>query len=245
MDCDTLVWISGANHGLGSGLAATVPYPNARIINLSIAQDERLETVLFDLAEPATWDAVGDHFRETLRGFTGKRVIFIHNAIVAGLGYVTEVDRAAYQKEFIANSLAPMILGDMFLSALSEGYESGLVMITSGGARSPFEAHSAYCAAKAAVEMWVRTVRREFKRRGKKTWIVAVRPGFIDTPSIRAEAELPYEVYPLGPQIRKQLAERQDVMSPEEAARGIWGMLPPSGAESILLQGKLVVPEER
>lgn len=241
MDHDTIVWISGANQGLGAGFAATVPYENARVINLSLFAHPTLETVLFDLTEPSTWDAVGDHFRETLRDFQGKRVVFIHNAIVTGMGYVTEFDRAAYQKEFIANSLAPMILADMYLSALGQGYESGLVMITSGAARSPIEGHTNYCAAKAAVEMWVRTVRREFKRRGKKTWIVAVRPGFVDTPSTRAEAELPAEIYPIGPQMAKQFATREAVMMPDEAAQAIWAMLPPKGNESILQQGEMVV----
>lgn len=238
---DTIVWISGANQGLGYGLAATVPFKNARVINLSLYPHPTLESLYFDLTEPSTWEAVGEHFRDTLRDFKGKRVIFIHNAIVHGLGYVTEIDRGGYQKEFIANAMAPLILGDMFLSAVGEGYESGLVMITSAGARSPFEGHSNYCAAKAAVEMWVRTVRREFKRRGKKTWIVGVRPGFVDTPSTRAEAELPGDVYPLGPQMARQLASREAVMTPEEAARGIWAMLRPQGEESILRQGEMVV----
>lgn len=238
---DTIIWISGATQGLGAGLAATVPFENVRVINLSLYEHPMLESLRFDLTDPSTWELVGEHFRKTLRDFTGKRAIFIHNAIVHGLGYVTEIDRAAYQREFIANGLAPLILGDMFLSAVGEGYESGLVMITSAGARSPFEGHSAYCAAKAAVEMWVRTVRREFKRRGKKTWVVGIRPGFVDTPSTRAEAELSADVYPLGPQMAKQLTSREAVMTPEEAARGIWAMLPPQGDESILRQGEMVV----
>jgi len=32
---DTLVWISGATAGLGSGFAPTCPHPDARFINLS------------------------------------------------------------------------------------------------------------------------------------------------------------------------------------------------------------------
>ncbi|PVX28629.1 SDR family NAD(P)-dependent oxidoreductase [Sphingomonas pokkalii] len=242
MGSDTIVWISGATQGLGEGLAATVPYADARVINLGICPHPILESLHFDLTKPASWDAIGDHFRETLCGFKGRRAIFIHNAIVHGLGYVTEVDRAAYQAEFVANGLAPLILGDMFLSAVEQHYETGLVMITSAGARTPFEGHSAYCAAKAAVEMWVRTVRRELKRRGRKTWVVAIRPGFVDTPSTRAEATLPGDAYPLGPQMARQLASREGVMTPVEAARGIWNMLPPQGDASILLQGEMVIP---
>jgi benzil reductase ((S)-benzoin forming) len=237
---DNIVWISGATEGLGAGLAATVPYPGARVINLSRRDHPTLETVKFDLADQTSWDAVGQHFRDSLANFTGKRAIFIHNAFLRGVGYVTEVDREAYRNEFIANALAPLVFGDMFLSAVEEGYETGLVMISSAGARSPFEGHSAYCAAKAAVEMWVRTVRRELKRRGKKTWVVAVRPGFVDTPTTRAEAEIPASIYPLGPQIAAQLAAGEGVMTPEEAGRGIWSMLPPSGDESILRQGEMV-----
>jgi benzil reductase ((S)-benzoin forming) len=32
---DTLIWISGATAGVGAGLARSVPYLGARIINLS------------------------------------------------------------------------------------------------------------------------------------------------------------------------------------------------------------------
>lgn len=240
MKNDTIVWISGATGGLGAGLAATVPYENARVINLSFDQHPTLESVYFDLTRPETWPAVETHFQETLRDFQGKRVIFIHNAIVTGMGHVTKLDRAQFAREFSANSLAAMILADMYLSSLGEGYESGLVMITSGAARSPIEGHTAYCAAKAAVEMWVRTARREFARAGKNTWIVAARPGFVDTPSTRAEAELPAEVYPFGPQMAKQFAAWDNVMTAEEAARGIWSMLPPKGDRSILEQGQMV-----
>ena len=89
--------------------------------------------------------------------------------------------------------------------------------------------------------MGVRTVRREIQHRGKQTWVVAIRPGFVDTPTTRAEAELSADVYPIGPQMAKQLESRENVMSPEEAGRGIWAMLPPKGNESVLLQGDMVV----
>ncbi len=81
---DTIVWISGATEGIGLGLARNQPYPNARIVNLSRRQHLDYETVRFDLAEPATWDAVVAHFRNELRDFKGTRAIFIHNSTWAG-----------------------------------------------------------------------------------------------------------------------------------------------------------------
>jgi benzil reductase ((S)-benzoin forming) len=244
---ETIVWISGATEGLGEGLAAAVPYDNARIINLSRRQHPALETVKFDLTDPDSWDAIGDHFKETLATFTGKRAIFIHNAFYRGQpGFAGLVDQAIYRKEIIANGMAPMVLGDMFLRAVRREtgqpeIETGLALISSAGARSPFEGHSAYCGSKAGVEMWVRVVRRELKRQGLSTWVVAIRPGFIDSPTTRAEAKLSADVYPLGPQIAAQLASGQGVMTPLEGGQGIWAMLPPTTDDSVLMQGEMVV----
>lgn len=239
---DTLIWISGATEGLGSGLANTVPHAGARVINLSRRAHPELETVQFDLTRPETWDAVGEHFARELANFKGRRAIFIHNAFYRGSpGFVGELDQATYKDEIVANGMAPQVLGDMFLRAIRPGYETGLVLISSAGARSPFEGHSSYCASKAGVEMWVRVVRRELKRRGRDTWVVAVRPGFVDSPTTRHEATLPAEIYPLGPQIAKQLESREGVMTPEEAGAGIWAMLPPKDDASVLMQGEMVV----
>jgi len=239
---DTIIWISGATEGLGYGLAKTVPYPNARVINMSRRKHPDLETIQFDLTKPETWGAVEASFKRELANFNGQRAIFMHNAFYRALPrFVGEGDPVQYRDEITANGMAPQVLGDMFLRAVKPGYESGLVLMSSAGARSPFEGHSAYCASKAGVEMWVRVARREFKRRGRDTWIVAIRPGFVDTPATRAEGLLPFDVYPLGPQMAKQLQSREGVMTPEEAGAGIWAMLPPKEDTSVLLQGEMVV----
>ena len=240
-ESDTIVWISGATEGLGSGLARNVPYPGARIINLSRRPHPELETIRFDLTAPETWEAVGESFRRELRNFEGKRAIFIHNAVCRShAGFVGDVDHVTYMRELLANGTAPQILGDMFLRAVGPSYESGLVLISSAAARSPFEGHASYCAAKAGVEMWVRVVRRELKRRRRNTWVVAIRPGFVDSPTTRYEATLPMHDYPVGEQMARQFASGEGVMSPDQAGAGIWAMLPPTQDASILMQGEMV-----
>jgi NAD(P)-dependent dehydrogenase (short-subunit alcohol dehydrogenase family) len=239
---DTIVWITGATAGLGSGLARTVPYRDARVINLSRSVHPDLETVKFDLTDPTTYPSVQNHVESTLRNFAGERVIFIHNAYYPAVpGFVSEVDGEEYRRAVQANAAAPMILGDMFLRAVQDRYESGLVMMSSAGARHPFEGLAHYCAAKAATEMWVRVVRRELKRRGRRTWVAAVRPGFVDTPTTRMNALQPAESYPVGPQISQRLAKRADVLSPEQAGRDIWAKLTPVPPDtSVLLFGEMV-----
>jgi len=240
---DTIVWISGATEGLGLGLARNVPYANARVINLSRRQHPAYETVRFDLAEPATWQTVADHFQNELRGFKGTRAIFIHNAYMAAAqGYVGEGDPDIYRKAVIANAAAPLVLGDAFVRACRPGYESGLVMITSAAARVPWEGDAVYCAAKAAAEHWVRVVRRERKRRGTGPWVVAIRPGFVDTPAVHASINIDPGQWPLAPFVKKAL-EAGKAFDIDTAARNIWNALPPDPEKSVLLFGEMVTYE--
>ena len=241
---DTIVWISGATGGLGRGLAETVPYPGARVINLSRRPAPGCENVHLDLAQPDTWAEVGRHFAETLETFRGRRAIFIQNAVHGGgTGFVSTAEPKDYADSLVANSVAPLVLGDLFLRAVKPGYESGLVMLSSAAARHPYEGQAGYCAAKAGVEMWVRVVRRELKRRGSASWVVAVRPGFVDTPLTRRMGELPSEVYPTARQLKAQLESGEGVLSPQAAARDIWAALPQEQDRSLLLFGQLVQEE--
>jgi benzil reductase ((S)-benzoin forming) len=238
---DTIVWISGATEGVGLGLAHTVPYPGARIINLSRRIHPEFETVQFDLTRPETYASVRASFEKELANFKGKRAIFFHNAYYPGrIGFVSEVEQEEYAKCVQANAVAPLILGDMFLRAVKPGYESGLILMSSAAARHPFLGNANYCAAKAGVEMWVRVVKRELEMRGRQTWVVAVRPGFVDTPTTRFAATQSADDYPVASQIRSQLESREGVLSPDEAGCQIWAGLPPRKNESVLLFGEMV-----
>ena len=239
---DTLVWISGATAGLGRGFAATCPYPAARILNLSRSVHPGIENRRLDLADPATWRDIADHFDAELAAFTGRRVIFVHNAFLSvAPSFVGEGRRADHLTEHTANFQGALAVGEAFVEAVLRrrpDAESGLVMISSAAARVPWEGRAAYCAAKAGVEHWVRVVRRERGRRGVGPWVVAVRPGFVDSPGTRADAAAPAEDYPIAPAIAAAFETMDGVLTPEQAATDIWSALPDGGpAESVLLFG--------
>ena len=42
----TIVWITGATQGIGQALAQAVPYPDARVVNISRRRHPQLETVV-------------------------------------------------------------------------------------------------------------------------------------------------------------------------------------------------------
>ncbi len=240
----TVVWISGATQGIGAALACSVPYPDARVINISRRHHPDLETIVADLSEPASWDIVSEHFASELATFEGERAIFIHNANYAGnVGFAGETDPLEYRRRVLANVAAPLVLGDAFVRACGPGYESGLVMISSATAKFAMQGMSVYGAGKAGMEQWVRTVRSERKTRGTHPWVVAIRPGFVVTEQMRASyagGRADPNAFPGGVAVANAIAEgRGD--TPEEAARGIWDLLPPDpDGRTVLFLGELV-----
>jgi benzil reductase ((S)-benzoin forming) len=239
---DTLVWVSGCTAGLGSGFVSTCPYPGARCINLSRTSHPEVESRRLDLADPATWAGVAQVFDEELEAFTGRRVVFVHNAFLSvPPSSAGEGQRATHVVEHTANFAGALAVGESFVEAVARRrphIESGLVMMSSAAARIPWEGRAAYGAAKAGVEPWVRVVRRERQRRGTGPWVVAVRPGFVDSPATRADALAPTEDYPIASAIAASLETMDGVLTPEQAARDIWSALPDGGpAESVLLFG--------
>src|SRR5438309_10808520 len=108
-DGTSIVWITGATQGIGEQLAKHVPYPNARVINISRRRNPDLENVVADLTDPASWDVIADHFASELAAFKGERAVFVHNANYPGSGFVGEIDPTEYRKQVMANSAASLV----------------------------------------------------------------------------------------------------------------------------------------
>lgn len=217
----SLIWISGASAGIGAALASAVPFPDARVIDLS-RRGGTVEHFRADLSDPSDWKRVEQHFAAELAGFDGERVVFVHNAgTVVPIGPAAAVDADAYTRAVLLNSAAPQVLGRAFLRATAElDCEKHLVMLSSGAARNPYPGWSAYNAGKAAVEQWVRTVGAE--ENGCR--VIAVAPGVVDTAmqgDIRAVDE---RAFPAVERFR-DLKRSGGLITAEQAAQGIWSLL--------------------
>lgn len=226
---DVLLWISGASSGIGAALARTAPYDDAHIIDISRSGGTPgTEHVPADLADPASWSAVGAHFHAKLAQFAGSHVGFVHAAAaVEPIGFAGEVDHTAYRQTVLLNAAAPQVLGDVLLGALdAAGFEgtADLVFISSGAARHPSEGWSAYCAGKAGQDMWVRTVGAEQTRRGRRRRVIAVAPGVVATDmqdQIRATDERDF------PRVGRfhELHENRQLLDPLDSAKRIWAIV--------------------
>ena len=113
-----LVFITGASSGIGHALAQTVPFPDARLIDISRRGAEGIEHFRADLADPDSWSRVAELFARELRGFDGERVVCVQSAgTLQPMGFAGEVDVDGYARNVLLNSAAPQTVGAAFLDA--------------------------------------------------------------------------------------------------------------------------------
>lgn len=233
----TVVWISGASSGIGLALVETLPWRDARVIDLSrsgpgdVRHDDdgepvEVEHVKVDLAERDGWQAAADSFSRELSGFQGERAVFVHAAAtLEPIGFAGEVDTDGYAQQVLLNSASPQILGAAFVRAVAgRDLESHLLILTSGAASTPYEGWSAYGAGKAAADQWVRVVGAERERRGDRCRVVAVGPGVVATAMQERIRQMDAENFPRVQRFI-DLNREGELREPRDAARGIWKTL--------------------
>jgi len=220
-----LIWISGASGGIGRAMADTVPWKGARVIGISRGAVTGAEHLRADLADPASWEAVGASFRQELDGFEGHRVVFVHAAgTIDPIGYAGEVATPAYTANVLLNSAAPQVLGHLFIAAARHvAARRHLVMLTSGAATSVYEGWTSYGAGKAAIDRWVRDAGAEQNTRGG-VQVLSVAPGTVDTgmqDKLRTtdERDFPKRQKFVGLHGEGKLSD------PARVATSIWGLL--------------------
>jgi len=230
---DTIVWISGASQGMGADLADIAAADGARVINLDRVPSDRFETITFDLTDLPSVRAVGTHFAETFAsGQVSHARLLVCGHAPLGQGLLSRVDLAAYEASLVANAVAPLMLGALFLRSLPVSVAGGLMLMSSGSAARPLVGQSAYSASKCAIEAWVRVMNEELRADEGGPWVVAVRPGYVDTPSNRELANEDTALYPRA-EIMRQSMEKHAVPSRVGAQR-IWDALPPPAGARIL-----------
>jgi benzil reductase ((S)-benzoin forming) len=221
-----LVFFTGASSGIGLALAQTVPWPEARLFDVSRRGAAGCEQFRADLADPQAWSGVARFFDESVAGFAGDRVAFFHCAgTLTPIGFAGEVDPEAYARNVLLNSAAPQVLGDAFLRAVRATRAAcHLIMISSGAAHGVYEGWTSYGAGKAAVDQWVRSAGAEQARRGGRCRILSVAPGVVATPmqeEIRTTSERDF------PEVARfvELHESGALREPKTVAREIWALL--------------------
>lgn len=203
----------------------TVPWEGARVIGISRKPSPAAEHLEADLADPSSWAALGDAFRQELSGFAGDRVVFVHAAGAVGpIGFAEDLDTDAYTASVLLNSAAPQVVGQLFLAAARNvAAHRHLVMLTSGAASSVYPGWAVYGAGKATIDQWVRDVGAEQATRGGAQ-VLAVAPGAVDTGLQEQLRETSEEEFPKRQKFL-DLHKEGKLSDPYDTATAIWGLL--------------------
>lgn len=178
-----LAVITGTSRGIGAGIAAAARADGATVASCNRSPSDSVRHLTTDLGDPAAWPVFADWLDELLDDEAPERLVFVHNAAtLTPIGFAGEVDPAGYRHNVLLNSAAPQILGDAVIRAAHRtNTPTVLVQLSSGAGRNPYPGWTSYCAAKAAVDLWVRTAGIEQTERGDLVQTFSISPGVVAT----------------------------------------------------------------
>lgn len=217
--------VTGTTKGLGAALAERIARDAgneliaiARAAEAPIPGGFRLEA---DLADAESLEAACDRMQQRIAGKRYAKAVLINNAgVVSPVGPLDQVDADDLERNLAVNLTAPMRLMRRFLRATGDVALRRIVNISSGAARRPIFGWSAYCAAKAGLDMASRCVALEAATRGSRVEVVSLAPGVIDTHMQGVVRSVGVEDFPDLERFKELHASGQ-LRSAEDVARDI------------------------
>lgn len=178
-----IYYITGTSRGLGKALAeGLLRDPENHVFGLSRScsiSHDRYRHVEIDLADYA--QAAAFRFSDHPGA---DAVTLINNA--GAIGQVKPAGKMQAEninRLYQVNLVAPSILTNEFIRAFSEtGAMKNIINVSSGAGKNPIDGWSVYCASKAGLDMFSRTVNEELTVSGRSLFrIWSVAPGIVDT----------------------------------------------------------------
>lgn len=190
--------VTGTTKGLGAALAARIAADGGnRLIAIARAEEGAIpggHRLRADLASSRELAAACERAEALLRGKGYDKAVLINNAgVIAPVGPLDEVGAVELERGLAVNLVAPMLLMRWFIRATPHVPLRRIINISSGAGRRPIFGWSAYCAAKAALDMASRTVALECEARALAVEVVSLAPGVVDTPMQEVVRAAPVE----------------------------------------------------
>jgi short-subunit dehydrogenase len=184
-----VVVVTGASSGIGWALAKTFALQGARV-GLVARRADKLASLAQEIGatgQVATFAAadVGDRQSVTaaikqLRSELGPVNVLVANAGVGMPTLLQPMNIGGVEKMFRVNLLGTVYAIEAVLPEMLQRQKGHLVGISSLGAYKGLPGESAYCASKAAVNVYLEGLRIQLRSRGIR--VTTVCPGFVKTP---------------------------------------------------------------
>lgn len=181
--------VTGASKGLGKSLSVELAQKGARVLLLARQSTDLEETasivqqispsslsVVCDLADSGSITAAAQTILEKVTQVDG----LVHNAgDISPIKPLFAADLDAWTRSMMVNVIGVQALTSALSAVLLGGHRVRVTTISSGAALRPLPSWSAYCSAKAALDMWTRCLAAEGAEHNMSA--VSVAPGIVDT----------------------------------------------------------------
>lgn len=186
--------VTGVSKGLGESVANILMESGVNVIGISRSKNKSLEeaaqqnNVLFqhfscDLGDVDALEETFNKISSLIFQEEPSTVYLVNNAAVLDpVDKSMNLDSHELAYHVQVNSLAPMVMTNLFLKKASEEEVPFIgVTITSGAAERPVYGWSAYCSTKAGINMYTKTAALEQKELKTQNKVIAFSPGIMDT----------------------------------------------------------------
>jgi benzil reductase ((S)-benzoin forming) len=227
MDC---YYVTGASRGIGKAIveciledsdskvvgiarSSAVDHPRYSHRTLDLTEIEKVQAFRFDQHTGA------------------ERAILVNNAAILKVAQVGNIDTAELISVFQADALAPALLLNAFVSACrnTDLREVVICNLTSRAGSTAIPGGAAYCASKAALEMFTHVAAREAQLAStENTRFLIANPGETDTDMQTYLAESDSERFPYVEMVRQRKADGE-LMSPTLVAKRLVRVLKAPG----------------
>ncbi|MNK00432.1 Benzil reductase ((S)-benzoin forming) [compost metagenome] len=175
-----MVIITGTSKGIGKAIAENYLLLGEKVIGIGrnhTISDSNYTPFVCDLSDPEAVDQL------SFPDFGEEPVIFIHNAGILGqIDYFEKVATGEIARVMQVNLFAGAAILQKLLRQIPQTNSFKSVFISSGAGRSPVTSWAAYCASKAAVDLFCQTIQAEEEQLGRAGfYCLAVAPGVVDT----------------------------------------------------------------
>ena len=178
----SLYVVTGATRGLGEALAKSIASdPGKQLLTIGRAPQDATN-LHADLGDSRSTRAACEELAQRVAAGTWAKAVLFNNAgAISPVGPLERLEPEELERNLAVNLVSAMQLMRAFLAATQAVPLRRVVNISSGAARRPIFGWSAYCSAKAGLDMASRVVALEAQGRGQPVEVVSLAPGVIDT----------------------------------------------------------------
>ena len=237
---DQVAVVTGGGRGIGRAAAIRLADAGARVMVTARTESEIEETTEAIEAAGGTasafpadvsdWGAMQRLARKVEEDLGTADIVVANAGVIEPVGDTWEVDPEAWAKSLAINLTGVFYTVRAFLPAMVDRGAGVLIFTSSGAATHPVVGWSAYCAAKAGLDHFVRNLAAELDERELPIRAHAFYPGVVDTSMQREIRHTIKDAFSGVDKYRRY--HREGVLRPpEEPAALVWWLATPMAAQ--------------